>query len=248
MTKRDQILQTLRTQPRMTAQQVGDALGITRTAALYHLGRLVQEGKAHNLGRGHAGGFAANNTRLRGSETDEKILDRLARSHSPSMTAAEIAGDIGVSTAAVAKRLYLLKQQGKVLSERNGELRGYRLADWSVLLDNAHAEEFLKDRSDITAETAEFFEEDEPVERIKRAFKEGRTVEISEDAKTREVEDLPKLQRLFDKETPFAGSRPVEVPVDMFDKVKGLPFPVGVAALALLNNDVTTAKRMLELT
>lgn len=260
---RDAILNLFKnTGQRYTSSEVADELGLTIGAAKYYLTRLKDEGLVHSLGRGPHGGYALSKTpRRKGIETDLKVLD-LLNAQGP-LTSSQVADALDMTQSAVAQRLHRLQTRGAVVGERTGPNRGYRIAEKPKVVTVPALKKALRDKWDqedsvtggaqqIADETQSFFEQSEPVEAVKEAaaVRENpyKDVKVT-------LEDVQGW--VTDLRSSFTPPRTVgetngdvthvAVNPDMFDKVKDLPFPVGVAALALLNNDVTTARRMLEL-
>lgn len=255
--ERDTVLFLFHSGQRYTSSEVADALNITVGKSKYYLNKLASEGLLRSLGRGKTGGYILSKTaRRNGVETDSNILD-LLRDQGP-LTSGQLADALNMTRSAVAQRLHRLKTADKVVGERSGANRGYRLAEitgkFSTQLqpETSSISDDTKASREELVETVNILSDTETMSAITQA----ETASLSDETKALFVEWMdrpPYVATTSDASTVDgiavtgpSGNNLVSVEADMFDRVKNLPFAVGVAAVALLNNDVQTAKRLLE--
>lgn len=236
--ERDTVLFLFHSGQRYTSSEVADALNITVGKAKYYLNKLASEGLLRSLGRGKNGGYAL--ARRSGAETDRQILD-LLRGQGP-LTSGQLADALNMTRSAVAQRLHRLQTADKVVGERSGANRGYRLAE----VTGKFSTQLQPETASISDETKSFFESGVSEGILKEVpFKEDPSP-FERPEWTQEEIDADMRKGIINSTLKTAGNNLASVEADMFDRVKNLPFAVGVAAVALLNNDVRTAKRLLE--
>lgn len=241
--ERDTVLNLFKGGDRLTSTDVALALDFNIGKAKYYLTRLKDDGLLTSHGRGQFGGYSlvVKSPRRRGIETDLKILD-LLNAQGP-LTSSQIADVLDMTQSAVAQRLHRLQTRGDVVGERNGPNRGYRIPEKTASYGSEGKKLVLKEKWDHEEASA---------------VRENPYKDVKVEVRTVPDPSLEDVQGwMTDLKSSLTPPRTVgetngnvthvAVNPDMFDKVKDLPFPVGVAALALLNNDVTTARRMLEL-
>lgn len=222
--ERTRVFNLLKDQGSLTSTMVSDALNMPLGKAKYYLTALTNEGKLRSLGRGVNGGYTL----------AKKPYTRKAK---------PVIADPAVIDQAT---LDLVQKEQDHYTE------------WAKR-DKASREELVETVNVLSdAETMSAITQAENWDKAKNPYTR-KTKDLSLDALERGDIAYPDLKNaILDNPAHFISGKfstqlqddvkHVTLNPDMFDKVKHLPFPVGVAALALLDNDVVTAQRMLSLT